>query len=151
AALPQGEETRIPLTIAGQISLRSALELLLDPIGLTAKVGPKGYVITRKTSGDVSPATATSEFQAKCAARIERKLKYSGYAYDFDKAPLEKVAAFFEQQSMENVVLDPKGRMQGKIDPKAPVTGSGKGEPMGKALEKLVTPLGLRVVVRDEV
>jgi hypothetical protein len=31
------------------------------------------------------------------------------------------------------------------------VTGSGKGVPMGQALEKLVAPLGLRVVVRDEV
>jgi thiol-disulfide isomerase/thioredoxin len=151
ASLPQGEETKIPLTIAGQVSLRSALELLLDPVGLVAKVGPKGYVITRKPTGEPGSPAAPSDFQAKCAARIERKLKYSGYPYDFDKAPLEKVAAFFEQQSMENVVLDPKGRMQGKIDPKAPVTGSGKGEPMGKALEKLVAPLGLRVVVRDEV
>jgi hypothetical protein len=62
-----------------------------------------------------------------------------------------KVAAFFEQQSGENVVLDPKGRMQGKIDPATPVTGSGKDVPMGEALEKLVGPLGLRVVVRDEV
>ena len=84
-------------------------------------------------------------------ARIERKLKESRFGYDFDKTPLEKVAAFFEQASGENVVLDPKGRMQGKIDPKTPVTGSGKDVPLGEALEKLVGPLGLRVVVRDEV
>ena len=49
------------------------------------------------------------------------------------------------------MVLDPKGRLQGKIDPTAPVTGSGKGVPIGKALEKLLSPLGLRAVVRDEV
>ncbi len=151
ASLPQGEETRVPLTIAGQVSLRSALELLLDPVGLTAKVGPKGFIITRMPSGEAASPRALSDFQAKCAARIDRKLKSSGFTYDFDKAPLEKVAAFFEQQSGENVVLDPKGRMQGKIDPKAPVTGSGRGVPMGKALETLVAPLGLRVVVRDEV
>ena len=48
-------------------------------------------------------------------------------------------------------MLDPKGRMQGKIDPLAPVTGSGKDVPMGEALERLTAPLGLRVVVRDEV
>ncbi len=73
------------------------------------------------------------------------------FSYEFDKAPLAKVAAFFEQSSGENVVLDPKGRMQGKIDPLASVTGSGKDVPMGEALEKLAAPLGLRVVVRDEV
>jgi hypothetical protein len=150
-SLGQGEETKIPLTISGQVSLRSALELLLDPVDLAVKVGPKGYLITRKPSGDPSTAAQPSAFQAQCAARIERKLKESKYGYDFDKAPLEKVAAFFEQQSTENVVLDPKGRIQGKIDPKTPVTGSGKDVPMGEALEKLVAPLGLRVVVRDEV
>ena len=64
---------------------------------------------------------------------------------------MEKVVAFFESQSGENVVLDPKGRMQGKIDPATPVSGSGKGVPMGEALKKLMSPLGLRVVVRDEV
>jgi hypothetical protein len=150
-SLPQGEETRIPLTISGQVSLRSALELLLDPVGLGVKVGPNGYIITRKPPADQSPAAQPSDFQAKCAARIERKLKESRFSYDFDKAPLARVAAFFEQQSTENVVLDPKGRMQGKIEPKAPVTGSGKDVAMGEALQNLVAPLGLRVVVRDEV
>lgn len=147
AALPQGEDTRIPLEIAGQVSLRSALELLLDPVGLTAKVGPKGYIITRKPSAGSPP----SDFQARCAARIGRKLKESKITYRFEKQPLSKVAAFFEERSGENVVLDPKGRMQGKIDPSTPVTGSGKDVPMGEALEKLLAPLGLRTVVRDEV
>ena len=150
-SLGQGEETKIPLTISGQVSLRSGFELLLDPLDLTAKVGPKGYLITRKPPGDPSAAVQPSEFQAKCSARIERKLKESKYSYDFDKDPLEKVAAFFEQQTTENVVLDPKGRMKGKIDPKTPITGAAKDVPLGEALGKLLTPLGLKAVVRDEV
>jgi thiol-disulfide isomerase/thioredoxin len=145
------EETTVPLTISGQVSLRSALELLLDPVDLGVKVGPKGYIITRKPPVDPSSPAPLSPLQVKCIERIERKLKESRFSYDFDKAPLAKVAAFFEQSSGENVVLDPKGRMQGKIEPKAPVTGSGKDVPMGEALEKLLAPLGLRVVVRDEV
>ena len=56
ASLPQGEETKIPLAISGQVSLRSALELLLDPVELGVKVGPKGYIIARKSSGDPSAA-----------------------------------------------------------------------------------------------
>ncbi len=150
-SLGLSEETKVPLTIAGKLSFRSAMELLLDPVGLAVKVGPKGYIIARRPPDDATSPAKRSDLQVQCAARIERKLKESRFSYDFDKAPLEKVAAFFEQASGENVVLDPKGRMQGKIDPKTPVTGSGKDVPMGEALEKLVGPLGLRVVVRDEV
>ena len=125
--------------------------MLLDPIGLAGKIGPNGYVITAKPKSDSSAEPALSKMQRTCAERIDRKLKESKYSYEFDKAPLVKVAAFFEQQSTENVVLDPRGRLQGKIDPEATITGSGKDVPMGEALEKLVAPLGLHVVVRDEV
>ena len=52
---------------------------------------------------------------------------------------------------MENVVLDPHGRLNGKINPEATVTGSGKDVAFGAALEKLIGSLGLRAVVRDEV
>jgi hypothetical protein len=48
-------------------------------------------------------------------------------------------------------VLDPRGRLEGKIDPARPITGSGKDIPLGEALQKLVDPLNLRVSVRDEV
>jgi thiol-disulfide isomerase/thioredoxin len=151
ASLPQGEETKIPLAIGGRVSLRSALELLLDPVGLTVKVGPKGYIITRKGKDDSTTAVQPNALQAGSAARIGRKLKELKFTYAFNKTPLGKVAAFFEQQSNENVVLDPKGRMRGKIDTATPVTGAGKDVPLGEALEKLLTPLGLRAVVRDEV
>ena len=116
------------------------------------KVGPEGIHHHAETAGQAPPpAAARATSRPNARARINRKLKESKFTYDFDKTPLAKVAMFFEQQSTENVVLDPKGRMQGKIDPKTPVTGSGKDVPMGEALEKLVAPLGLRIVVRDEV
>jgi thiol-disulfide isomerase/thioredoxin len=150
-SLALSESTKVPLTIAGQVSLRSALELLLDPLDLVATIGPKGYMITRKPKSDSSVEATCSKMQQTCATRIERKLKESKYSFDFDKAPLAKVAAFFEAQSTENVVLDPRGRLQGKIDPERMITGSGKDVAMGAALEKLVGPLGLHVVVRDEV
>ena len=92
ASLGLSESTKVPLTVAGRLSLRSALELLLNPVDLAVKIGPKGYIFTRK----LKAATSLTEMQQKCAFRIERKLKQSKYAYDFDKAPLAKVAAFFE-------------------------------------------------------
>ncbi len=147
ASLGLSESTKIPLMVSGLLSLRSALELLLDPVVLTVKIGPKGYIFTRK----LKAATSLTNFQQTCADRIDRKLRESKYPYDFDKTPLTKVAAFFESQSRENVVLDPSGRLHGKINPEATITGTGKDVPMGEALEKLCAPLGLRVVVRDEV
>src|SRR5262249_9595264 len=140
------ESTTVPLVITGQVSLRSALELLLDPIDLAARLGPAGLVITHKSKIDSSVLRAESKFQQACAERIEQKLTSSKYSFDFKNISLEKVAAFFEQQSTENVVLDPRGRLQGKIDPKAPITGSGKEMPLGEALEKLTSPRGLRAV-----
>ena len=68
-SLPQGEETKIPLTITGQVSLRSALELLLDPVGLAVKVGPKGYIITRKPSADLSATAQPSDIPGPMCAR----------------------------------------------------------------------------------
>jgi thiol-disulfide isomerase/thioredoxin len=145
------ESTRVPLTFSGRVSLRSALALLLDPFDLTAVIGPNGYVITRKPSLDSSNEPVATKVQETVRARIEQKLKDLKTSYDFDKAPLSKVASFFEEQSNENVVLDPRGRLQGKIDPAVTISGSGQRVPLGEALEKLAGPLGLRAVVRDEV
>ena len=145
------EETKVPLTIVGMLSLRSALELLLDPVNLTVKVGPLGYIVTSKPHGEATSKVPPTKPQTTCAARIEKKLKESKYSFDFKKTPLRSVAMFFEQSSQENVVLDPRGRLDGKINPDTPVTGTGKDVPFGEALEQLIGPLGLRVVVRDEV
>ncbi len=150
-SLPLREKTKVPLTFSGRISLRSALELLLDPLDLTYKIGLKGYIITTKRPADSGSPSSLPLPQDYSAARIAGKLKDSKSSYDFDKTPLSKVAAFFERQSGENVVLDPRGRMDGKIDPAMPITGSGKGVPLGEALERLLGPLGLRPAVRDEV
>ncbi len=145
------ESTTVPLSFTGRVSLRRALELLLDSLDLTAVVGLNGYVITPRPSGGSGDEPGPTKIQEAVRARIEKKLKESKTSYDFDKAPLAKVASFFEDQTNENVVLDPRGRLQGKIDPKVTITGSGTKVPLGEALEKLVGPLGLRAVVRDEV
>ncbi len=150
-SLGLSESTKIALTFSGMISLRSMLDLVLDPLELTARIGPDGYVITRKTKTETSSESGLSGPQEQCAVRIERKLKESRYTFQFENKPLASVAAFFEQKSGENVVLDPRGRMQGKIDPAAKITVAGKEMPLGEALAKLAEPIGLRVVVRDEV
>jgi hypothetical protein len=61
------------------------------------------------------------------------------------------VAAYFEGQTQENFVLDPKGRQTKAIDPEAAVTGAAQNFPLRQALERLLKPLGLVPVVKDEV
>ena len=94
---------------------------------------------------------AESKVQRDCTERIEKKLKESKHSYKFDRASLAKVAAFFEQQTNENVVLDPRGRSSGKINPDTTLTASGTDVPAGEALARILEPLGLRIAVRDEV
>ena len=150
-SLSQQERTKVPLKISGLISLRSALELLLDPFDLTYRVGEKGYVISQKPLAERAKPASLSAPQAQCVTRIEGKLKGAKCKYDFKNTPLTKVAEYFEAQSGENVVLDPRGRLEGKIEPETPVSGSGNDVAMGEALRKMIDPINLQVSVRDEV
>jgi hypothetical protein len=142
-------ETKVPLTIAGIISTRSALHLLLDAFGLDVEVTPEGLTVIRRTAGS-SLSRPPSKPQETCARRIEERLKNKA-SFRFDKAPLEKVAQYFEQQTTENFVLEPSGRKSGAIDPKAAVSGSAEDQPLGAAIERMLRPLGLHLEVRDEV
>ena len=91
-----------------------------------------------------------SEPQKRCAARIEEVLAQK-VSFDFKDATLAQVAAYFEGKTQENFVFDPAGRRAGLIDPDALVTGSAKDVPLRQALERLLKPLGLVPVVKDEV
>jgi len=135
------------LTTSASLSLRSWLELLLDPLGLEAVPGDLGLVVIPAKR---EKARELSESQKRCAARIEEALGQK-VSFDFKDATLAQVAAHFEGKTQENFVLDPSGRRAGVIDPDATVTGSAKDVPLRQALEKLLKPLGLVPVVKDEV
>jgi thiol-disulfide isomerase/thioredoxin len=135
------------LTISGSLSLRSWLELLLDPLGLEAVPGAEGLAIGPARRDN---ARELSEPQKRCAVRIEEVLGQK-VSFDFTDATLSQVAAHFEGKTQENFVLDPAGRRAGVIDRDAAVTGSAKDVPLRQALEQLLKPLGLVAVVKDEV
>lgn len=135
------------LTMSGSLSLRSWLDLLLDPLGLEASPGDDALLIAPKRE---KARPELSEPQKRCAARIEETLKQK-VSFDFKDATLAQVAAHFEAKTRENFVLDPSGRRARVIDPEATVTGSAKDVPLRQALEELLKPLGLIPVVKDEV
>jgi len=134
------------LTISASLSLRSWLELLLDPLGLEAVPGKEGLVIAPTKPGK---ARELSEPQKRCAARIGEVLRQK-VSFHFKDATLAQVAAHFEGKTQETFVLDPAGRRAGVIDPDASVTGSANDVPLGQALEELLKPLGLVPIVKDE-
>jgi len=136
------------LTLSGSISLRSWLELLLDPLGMEAVPGDEGLVIVPAKRGDTP--REQSESQKRCAARIEEVLDQK-VSFEFKDATLAQVAGHFEDKTQENFILDPAGRRAGAIDPEAIVTGSAKDVPLRQALVDLLKPLGLIPVVKHEV
>jgi uncharacterized protein (DUF1778 family) len=142
-----GADAPTNLTISGSLSLRSWLELVLDPLGLEAVPGTDALLVVPAKR---NKAHALSEPQKRCAARIERVLDQK-VSYDFKDATLTQVAAHFEGKTQENFVLDPAGRRAKLIDPEATVTGSANDVPLRQALAQLLKPLGLAPVVKNEV
>jgi thiol-disulfide isomerase/thioredoxin len=136
------------LTIRGRLTLRSWLELLLDPFGLEAVPGDEGLVVRpAKGGGDFREPSAS---QRQCAARIEVVLGRR-VTFEFKDATLAQVTAYFEAKTHENFVLDPVGRLAGSINPSTTVSGSAKDVPLREALVGLLKPFGLVPVIKSEV
>jgi len=142
-------DAKVPYKMQGLVSLRSALNLVLDGLDLTYVQNDKGLLITaRKSAKPV--ADKLSEPQRACAERIEKVLDKK-VSFDFQNKSLADIAQYFEQQTQENFVLEPAARRAGTLDPNTKVSGSAKDIPLREALEKLLGPAGVRLVVRDEV
>ena len=142
-------DERIPYKMAGMVTLRSGLNLVLAGLDLSVDQDDKGLVITGRRQQS-SSAKDPSQPQQFCAKRIEEVLA-GKTSFDFQNKTLEEVAAHFEGQTRENFVLDPAARRKGDLDPKATVTGSGKDMPLQEGLKSLLDPLRLKAIIRDEV
>jgi hypothetical protein len=142
-------DAKVPYKMQGLVSLRSALNLILDGLNLGYEQDDKGLLITTKKNVP-SSADKLSAPQKACAERIEKTLDRK-VSFDFQKKTLAEIAQHFEQQTQENFVLEPAARRAGLLDPKTVVSGSAKDVPLREALEKLLSPVGVSFVVRDEV
>jgi hypothetical protein len=141
-------DTLVPLNLSAAITLRAWLDLVLEPFGLTYEPDDKGLIIVALASQRVRQP---SEFQRAIAKRIEAALDKK-IDFDFKNRPLADVAAYYLSGTVgEAFVLDPTARRAGQLNPQMTVTGSAHGESAREALRKLLEPLGLRFVVKDEV
>jgi hypothetical protein len=135
----------VPFTMTGRLTLRSFLNLMLRPYGLTYKADEDGLTITAGAIGEPSQA------QKSCAEHINKDVLDKPLDFDVKDKSMAELAKFFETKTGENFVLDPAARMAGLIDPKAKLSGSSQGVPLREGLQKLLDPMKLTFVVRDEV
>jgi AhpC/TSA family len=142
-------DAKVPLKVGGHLSLRSWLELALDPFELTYQPDEKGLLITTRKRGQGS-TSGPSEFQRACAKRIEALLDKK-ISFNFQQIPLAELTEHLEAKTQENFVLDPVARLAKHLDPKTTVSGTAANIPLRAALKKLLDPVGLTFVVRDEV
>jgi hypothetical protein len=63
---------------------------------------------------------------------------------------LRQAQAVLEAKTDETFVLDPVARRSGAINPDAKVNASAVDEPVSSALPRLLAPLKLNYVIRDE-
>lgn len=138
----------VPLNIAGQLSLRSWLNLLLEPHRLTFAVGADSLLVVPRAAGQ-GPPPQESDAQRSSFKRIEASLQQRA-SFDFKEKPLAAVAAYFEKLTGENFVLAPAAIQDGTLDPKAKVTGKADNKPIWEALSELLRPMNLKYVIRDE-
>ncbi len=140
--------TPVPLELFGNLSCRAWLNHSLSPFGLTYVPDGTGLKIVRRTvSNDV--IARPSNRQKIENERVEKALENS-VPFDFHDEPLKKVIVFLREKTDECFVLDPIARHAGTIKPEMTASGSNTNLPLSAALKKLLAPLGMTYVVRDE-
>jgi hypothetical protein len=60
------------------------------------------------------------------------------------------MVAVLETKTDESFLIDPSARLPGAITPDRQVHGSVVDEPLSSALTRLLSPLGMTYVIRDE-
>ncbi len=144
-------ETRVAISLIGSVTLRTALKLVFEPLGLAAIPGPTGLLITRPPTTPPPPPTAASTtWHTRSAERLQRRLD-EPMTYHASTRPLADLIDQISREINEAIVLDPTQRRAGTIDPRTPVTIAATEIPLGQVLETLLGPLGLEAVIRDEV
>ena len=128
--------------------MRAWLNLTLDAFGLTYVADGDGLRVVRRTpdNGGLSrPSPRQEADNALVAHALKEKV-----TFDFLAEPLNRVVEALESKTRESLVLDPVASRSGAITPETSVTGSAVDEPLSSALMRLLAPVGMTYVVRDE-
>jgi thiol-disulfide isomerase/thioredoxin len=142
------ETVRVPLKVSDRLTLRSWLNLTLEPFGLTYVADGAGLTIVRRSLGNVQlsqPTPRQDEENALVAAALKQRV-----TLNFHGESLKQAVALLEAKTEEAFLLDPSARLAGAIRPNASVNGSITNEPLSSGLNRLLAPLGMTYVIRNE-
>lgn len=140
--------SRVLLSLGARLTLRAWLNLTLDPFGLTYIADGDGLRIVRRSPENIGlsrPSRRQERDNALVAEALQRRV-----TFNFRKESLARVMAVLEEKTNESFVLDPVARRSGTLKPEMTATGSAVDEPLSSALKRLLAPLGMMYVVRDE-
>jgi hypothetical protein len=132
-----------------QISLLSALHLLLDPYELEVTVQPDGTLLLVPSTQELKANRTVSKVQRAVHEKLRKTLK-EDTTLEFVNCPLKDVIAFLSDQHDCTIVLDHRALTATGVSPDEPITGVCRG-PLGEMLNLLLVPYDLQVVTQDEV
>ncbi len=99
-------DTQVPLTMAGALSLRSWLALIMEAENLAYEQDDKGLIIRSRKPG--APPLQLSAVQRASAKRIDKALNQK-VSFDFKDKPLAEVARFLDNRiTEESIILSPR-------------------------------------------
>jgi thiol-disulfide isomerase/thioredoxin len=144
------------VAIGYSLTLRSIEELLLAPhgLGIEPSADGKKLLITKRSA----KKEAESYSQKLAAKELSEWLDGGSTAGGTEAKPLEiKDQSLLAAVKLVNrefdlpIALDAKAMHDKTLDPQAKVSGNIRPHDLRKSLTKMLEPLGLTVVVRDEV
>jgi len=142
------EKIHSSLKVGGRMTLRAFLNLTLDPFNLTYVSDGEGLRVVRRTSETAllsQPSPRQDAENALVVEALEQKV-----TLDFHGETLKQMLAMLENKTDETFVLDPAACRSGALKPDQTITGSIANEPLSSALKRLLAPLGLTYIIRDE-
>jgi hypothetical protein len=135
-----------------KISLRSVLNLLLDPLQLDYRVTDQGEILIIAAEDRNKPVRRpVSAVQAAAAERNRRLLEQKTITLGFVDTPFKDVIAWIADEVEVPFVIDELALDAVQLQPDSPVTKNLKDMPLHRALTGFLYPYDLDVELRDEV
>lgn len=134
-----------------EVSLRSALNLLLDPLKLDYRVTERGEILIFAAAKSAREERPVSKRQAAAAERHRLLLAKKIVTLEFVDTPFKDVIGWIADEVGVHFVLGAEALDAVKLQPDEQVTINLKNMPLQRALTAFLYPYGLDVELRDEV
>jgi hypothetical protein len=134
-----------------EMSLRSALNLLLDPFKLDYRVTERGEILIFTAQKNAREQRPISKPQAAAAERHRQLLEKKIVTLEFVDTPFKDVIGWLADEVGVSFVLDQEALDAVKIQPDQPVTRNLKDMPLHRALTGFLFEYDLDVELRSEV